>query len=132
MSFNGSTGLDYEKIPDSGEKQKFQTGAQRDTPKGKGRFDLIPAYALKRVAKHYEKGAEKYGENNWRKGIPLRRFLDSAIRHCYSFLSGDRKEDHMAAAVWNLLNLIETEWMTWEGDLPRELDNMKGETNESE
>ena len=36
---------------------------------------------LLEVAKHFEEGAEKYGENNWQKGIPVHSYIDSAIRH---------------------------------------------------
>lgn len=55
-----------------GEKKEFRTGAVREVPKGKGRFDLLPPYPLMRLAKHYENGATKYAERNWEKGLPLR------------------------------------------------------------
>ena len=39
---------------------------------------------LLELAKHYEKGVEKYGERNWEKGIPQHSYIDSAVRHYLS------------------------------------------------
>ena len=93
-------------IKDSGKKQEFNTGAHRDSDEGKGRFDLIPYEALQRLGVVYKGGAQKYGENNWKKGMPIERFLDSAARHLYKYLAGWRDEDHLAMAMWNLAGAI--------------------------
>lgn len=55
------------------------------------------------VSKHFEEGAKKYGENNWRKGIPTHCYIDSAIRHYLKYLRGDTDERHDRAFCWNLL-----------------------------
>ncbi len=60
------------------------------------------------VSKHYEEGAEKYGENNWQKGIPIKCYIDSAIRHYLKYLRGDTDEPHDRAFVWNILSAIWT------------------------
>lgn len=60
------------------------------------------------VAKHFEAGAVKYGENNWQKGIPVHCYIDSAIRHYLKFLRGDDDEPHDRAFVWNILCCIWT------------------------
>lgn len=99
---------DYE-LHDSGARQQFDTGAQRDTQAGKGRFDLLPPTALLRLAVHFEKGAKKYSARNWERGMPLSRFLDSALRHVFKYLEGAADEDHLVAATWNLLAALETE-----------------------
>jgi len=114
----------FNEVKDSGERQEFNTGSKRDTNKGKGRFDLIPPYALKRLAQHYENGADKYGDRNWEKGQPFARYLDSAIRHAYAYLGGSSDEDHLAAVAWNALALIETEHRVELGILPKELDDL--------
>lgn len=111
-------------VKDSGQREDFITGSRRDTRKGKGRFDLIPAYPLKRLAIHYENGAEKYGDRNWEKGQPLSRYLDSALRHMNCYVGGDRVEDHLTAAVWNLFAFIYTEEMVNQGKLPAELNDV--------
>lgn len=62
------------------------------------------------VAKHFEEGAKKYGENNWQKGIPVHCYIDSAVRHYLKWLRGDKDEPHDRAFVWNLMCCI------WEVD----------------
>lgn len=109
---------------DSGERQKFETGAVRDIQQGKGRFDLLSIYAIQRVAGIYERGAEKYGPRNYEKGIPLSRYIDSALRHLFQFVEGDVSEDHSSAALWNLMALVQTEEMIYRGLLPKELDDL--------
>lgn len=111
-------------VKDSGNRTEFVTGSVRDIREGKGRFDLIPYRALKRIAVHFENGAKKYGENNWRKGQSMHCYLDSAIRHAYSYIEGARDEDHLAAATWNLLCALHTEEALAAGELPKELDDI--------
>lgn len=99
---------------DSGKRESFGTGAKRDTRIGKGRYDLIPPRPLKRLAGVYERGSVKYGDNNWRKGMPFSRFLDSAIRHIIEWKEREeddlpQDEDHLAQAVWNLWAIMEFE-----------------------
>lgn len=87
----------------------FSTGAIRDDHMGKGRLDLLPPCALLRLAKHYEKGALLYGEDNWQKGIPLHSYIDSAIRHLFKYQHGLDDEDHLTAVAWNILCAMWTE-----------------------
>jgi hypothetical protein len=112
--------MSYE-IKDSGERRRFETGAQRDIQAGKGRFDLIPPRTLRALAIHYEKGCQKYGDRNWEKGIPAHSFFDSAVRHVYEFLEGKGEENHLISAIWNLFCLYETILRIQEGELPGEL-----------
>lgn len=60
------------------------------------------------VAKHFEEGAVKYGDNNWQKGIPVHCYIDSAVRHYLKFLRGDNDEPHDRAFVWNIMCCIWT------------------------
>jgi hypothetical protein len=60
------------------------------------------------VSKHYEAGAEKYGENNWQKGLDVYSYIDSAARHYLKFLRGDKDEPHDRAFIWNILSAIWT------------------------
>lgn len=90
-------------IKDSGERTEFSTGAVRDMKRGVGRMDLLPWYGIMEVSKHCEEGAEKYGEHNVDKGIPLHSLCDSAARHLAKFICGEIDEDHLRAACWNLL-----------------------------
>lgn len=90
-------------IKDSGNRTEFSTGAVRDMKRGVGRMDLLPWYGIMEVSKHCEEGAEKYGEHNVDKGIPLHSLCDSAARHLAKFIAGEMDEDHLRAAAWNLL-----------------------------
>ena len=118
---------DFKPIQDSGERLVFETGGVRDTTAGKGRFDLITPFGLRRVARHYEGGAIKYSDRNWEKGLPIMRFLDSAERHIndlkVALLLGEQTEDHAAAIAWNMLGYMHTEEMLELGRLPKELDD---------
>lgn len=112
------------KIKTSDKMQEFDTGAHRDSQENKGRFDLIPTLALRRLAIHYERGAKLYGENNWQKGMPLRRFLDSAIRHLIQCLEGKEDEDHAAACLWNMCGFMYTKDAIERDVLPKGLNDL--------
>lgn len=67
-----------------------------------------PQTAILEVAKHFEAGCAKYGENNWQKGIPTHCYIDSAVRHYLKWLRGDKDEPHDRAFCWNILCCIWT------------------------
>lgn len=60
------------------------------------------------TSKQYGEGAEKYGENNWKNGMPVKIYIDSAVRHYLKFLRGDKDEYHDRAFAWNLMCAIWT------------------------
>lgn len=60
------------------------------------------------VGKLFESGAEKYGERNWEKGIPISSYIDSGVRHLLKYLNGETDEAHDRAFVWNLMCAIWT------------------------
>lgn len=64
--------------------------------------------AFLEASKQYEGGAKKYGDNNWRKGIPVHCYIDSAVRHYLKFRRGDTDEPHDRAFIWNILGAIWT------------------------
>ena len=67
--------------------------------------------AIMEVAIHYEEGAEKYDDNNWRKlggGIPAHCYIDSGLRHYLKFKQGLTDESHDRAVIWNILGLLYT------------------------
>ena len=111
-------------LKDSGERQDFGTGAVRDTQTGKGRYDLLPPTAIFAVARVFEEGAKKYQDRNFEAGIPLSRFIDSALRHIFKHLEGQRDEAHIAQAAWNLFAYINTAIMIERGILSQELNDL--------
>jgi hypothetical protein len=91
---------------DSGEREKYQNGMVRDTQKDKDRFDLCDKSMYLRWAQLMARGAEKYGDNNWRKAASkeeLDRFKSSAERHFMYWLMGIDDEDHAAATWFNIV-----------------------------
>lgn len=108
-------------LKDSGKRKVFDTGANRDVSGGKGRFELLPPSTLRALAIHYEKGCVKYGDRNWEKGIPISRYMDSATRHLLQFEDGCEDENHLMAALWNLMCAYETILRIQKEKLPAEL-----------
>jgi hypothetical protein len=105
-------------LKDSGQADSLKPARCGICPPVKDGFDLIPPQALSRLAVVFEKGAEKYGENNWRKGIPESSYLDSALRHINRYQLGAIDEDHLIQAVWNLMCLVETQYLIKQNLLP--------------
>jgi hypothetical protein len=112
------------KLPDTGKRQEFGTGAVRDASVGKGHFHSIPPLALRKLAKRFEDGAAKYSKNNWMKGIPLSAYVDSISRHFLALQEGDTSEDHAGALIWNACTMAWTDEEIKAGRLPRELDDL--------
>ena len=70
-------------------------------------FADMPTMILE-LAKHFEAGAEKYGENNWQKGLPLHCYIDSGVRHYLKWKRGDDDEPHNRAFTWNMVCAVWT------------------------
>lgn len=102
---------------DSGARQHFESGMQRDTESGKARFDLMlpegvpyEEQLLTRFAMLLSRGAEKYDARNWEKATgaeEVARARSSAFRHFMQWLTGETDEDHAAAVIFNLM-VVET------------------------
>lgn len=67
----------------------------------------LPTMLLE-ISKHFEEGAEKYGENNWQKGLPVKCYINSGTRHYLKWLRGDDDEPHDRAFCWNIICAIWT------------------------
>lgn len=60
------------------------------------------------LSKHYEDGAIKYEEDNWKKGIPLKSYVDSGVRHLIEYIRGDTDDPHGRAFIWNMFGYVWT------------------------
>lgn len=111
-------------LKDSGQREQFPTGAQRDVQTGKPRIDLISPIFMRRLGVWLARGAEKYDARNWEKGLDNERCMASLMRHINQYREGERDEDHLAAAAFNLMALIHNGEMVIRGLLPRHIDNL--------
>lgn len=84
----------------------FSSGAVRSSDAEETRYDLISPIGLRAVAVACAEGAVKYGDFNWERGMPAGDMLNHAVRHIYLFLAGDRTEDHLGHAAWNVMGAI--------------------------
>lgn len=107
------------KLKQTGNPRQFETGAQRDSGEGKLRMSLVPHKALESVMERYLQGAETYNEHNWKLGMKHSVLYDSAMRHLMADWTGDNSEDHLGAALWNIMGMI------WNRDNKPELDDRK-------
>lgn len=116
--------MKHQKIKDSGTRQEFSTGAVQDADPGKPRFDLISPIFSERLAYWLTLGGKKYQDRNWEKGIPLGCSLASLYRHLHKWVTGQKDEDHLAAAACRLMFIIHTEQMIIRGGLPANLNDI--------
>jgi hypothetical protein len=102
-------------------RHEYDTGAVRSADCDNIRYDLITPIGLRALAKTYAEGAEKFGAFNWENGMPVTDLLNHAIAHIYNFLGGDRSEDHLAHAAWNVLGAIHSleMWPTMNAEMLR-------------
>lgn len=79
---------------------------------GKARFDLIPPEALEALAAHYARGALKYADRNWERGMDWTRGCFASMeRHAWAWMRGEDCDPetgthHMIAVAWNAFALF--------------------------
>ncbi len=89
-------------------------------------FESMPK-AMLEVSILFQQGAEHYGEGNWKKGIPVKSYIDSATRHYLKWLDGWTDERHDRAVLWNLM------CASWTCEVMPELNGyLTGEVEENE
>lgn len=84
----------------------FHTGAIRGSDHADCFLHLIPPEALYAYGRAFAEGAKKYGTHNWLNGIPFSSLMNHAQHHLLAYLSGDRSEDHLGHAMWNIGAMI--------------------------
>lgn len=88
------------------------TGVKHDA--GKPRIELISTIATIEKAKVMGHGAQKYGVDNWRKGLSWLRVIGALLRHTFAYLGGENNDQetglsHMAHAACCVDFLLEYE-----------------------
>lgn len=98
-------------------KTKFNTGAVRDSQEGKIDFvEPLSFTALHRYMGYMTEKKKKYGEGNFKKGIPiesyersLMRHIDKYFRNKYENGNDEPNEDHLAAIIFNTFGIMHEE-----------------------
>ncbi len=67
-----------------------------------GRFDLLPADVMIKVAKLFRDKARKYAKNNWRL-IPQRAHINHALGHIFAYAAGSNIDDDLTHAISRLM-----------------------------
>ena len=85
------------------------TGGQKGV--SPDRYDLIPPQALEALALVYGQGAQKYADNNWRKGYAWGYSFRALIKHAYAFWRGEWVDPesglpHLAHTMWHCATLM--------------------------
>jgi hypothetical protein len=99
------------------EIRSFSTGAIRDSEEGKEDYiETISWSAFKRFAKYMTGKKKKYGEGNFKKGMPIDAYERSLMRHIQKYLenkyedgNSEKEEDHLAAAWFNIQGIMHEE-----------------------
>lgn len=70
------------------------------------RFDLIPSEFLWALAEHFGIGAQKYDDDNWRRGYEWWKSYGAMQRHLHAWLMGEDIDEetgsnHLIAVAWH-------------------------------
>ena len=106
---------------EAGDTRQFDTGATRDTAEGKFEYGgFLSPIVLQRFGEYMHKHREQSdgtlrASDNWQKGIPVRVYLESLLRHVmdiwlYRLGFGERAkesyEEALCAALFNIQGLL--------------------------
>ena len=99
------------------EKRKFDTGAVRDDDSDKEDYiETISWRAMKRYAQYMTSKKGRYGDGNFKKGIPIASYEQSMARHMQKYLENkyeggddEKAEDHLSAMVFNIFGIMHEE-----------------------
>lgn len=97
----------------SGNNEKRIVNPETGGEKGRKdeRFELLPWAQLAEVAALYAKGAEKYEDNNWRRGYAWSLSAGALARHFAAWMEGEDYDaetgcHHLTSVVFHALALL--------------------------
>jgi hypothetical protein len=87
---------------------------------GKPRISLVAPSLIRMLAKVFEYGADKYGEDNWKLGLDPLRLYDALMRHMLAWRDGERIDESglptLAHALWNVAIMLLAEMEETHGE----------------
>lgn len=88
---------------------KLKEGVKFD--QGKRRYSTVPIHALNSVTDVFTYGADKYEAYNYSKGMDHTRYIDAALRHINSYLTGEDIDEsgnpHLAHAACSIMMALD-------------------------
>lgn len=94
----------------------FASGAKRIVEGKEDYIETTSWLAMKRFAEYMTSKQTVYGRGNWKKGIPIESYEQSLMRHLQKYLANkydganfEPNEDHLAAAMFNLMGILHEE-----------------------
>ena len=97
----GTKNMPGQKMED--DKVTYKSGAARSTMDV--RWDLLCEEFIRDMAVVMKEGADRYGDNNWKQGVPEGVTVNHLIEHLYRWQEGDRGELHLAKVAINAMFL---------------------------
>lgn len=97
--------------------REFSTGAIRDNDDTKEDYiETISWSAFKRYAQYMTGKKSKYGQGNFKKGIPIESYEQSLVRHIQKYMANkyeggdvEKDEDHLSAILFNVFGIMHEE-----------------------
>ncbi len=83
------------------DKIVYESGAARSTMEV--RWDLLCEEFIRDMAIVMKEGADKYGDANWKSGVPEGVTINHLLEHLYKWQAGDRAEPHLAKVAINAM-----------------------------
>jgi len=79
---------------------------------GKLPLELVPPVIMEEIARVLQFGVEKYGRDNWRKGMQWTRLFGAILRHLFAWVRGEDNDkesgiSHLAHAATSIAFLLE-------------------------
>jgi hypothetical protein len=127
----GETASEILSLPNPGKVVTIPQNPTRDVGRKEvklARLDLIPAKPLWLLSEVYGRGARKYDDRNWEKGIEFSKLYGALQRHLLLWWTGEEidPEDgqhHLASVAWHAFALLEL------GETHPELDDRPRKVN---
>jgi len=94
--------------------REFNSGALRDDDTTKPDFiETISWTAFRKFGEYMTGKKKRYGQGNFKKGIPIESYEQSLVRHLQKYLENkyedgtcEVEEDHLSAMVFNIFGIL--------------------------
>ncbi len=88
-----------------------EDGPGRKDDDGKLMYELLPPDAIRELVFVYTIGANRYGKDNYLKGMDWSRVMGALQRHYFAWAAGEQRDPkdrqmHLASVAWCALSLM--------------------------